>query len=124
MDKIKKHEDSLHKIIAEEIKKRDDMIKELKEQKPHPIQNGVTGTSQSELDKCRKELRQKNKEIETLNAKLDSYIKLLEERTITETRNVATKKVAISAEPLNLRPSIIVNSPLSKVSKTIRYVLW
>ena len=124
MDKIKKHEDSLHKIIAEEIKKRDDMIKELKEQKPHPIQNVVTGISQSELDKCRKELRQKNKEIETLNAKLDSYIKLLEERTITETRNVATKKVAISAEPLNLRPSIIVNSPLSKVSKTIRYVLW
>ena len=124
MDKIKKHEDSLHKIIAEEIKKRDDIIKELKEQKPHPIQNGVTGTSHSELEKCRKELRQKNKEIETLNAKLDSYIKLLEERTITETRNVATKKVAISAEPLNLRPSIIVNAPLSKVSKTIRYVLW
>ena len=124
MDKIKKHEDSLHKIIAEEIKKRDDIIKELKEQKPPPIQNGVTGTSHSELEKCRKELRQKNKEIETLNAKLDSYIKLLEERTITETRNVAIKKVAISAEPLNLRPSIIVNSPLSKVSKTIRYVLW
>ena len=123
MDRIKKEQDSLHKVIEEEIRRRDDTIKELKEQKPHPIQNGVAGTSQkSELEKCRKELRQKNKEIKTLNAKLDSYIKLLEERTITETRNVATKKVAISAEPLNLRPSIIVNSPLSKVSKTIRYV--
>ena len=61
MDTIKKYEDSLHNIIEQEIRKRDDIIKELRAQKPRLVQNGDTGAIHSELEKCKKELHQKTK---------------------------------------------------------------
>ena len=119
MESIKRLEDSLHRRIEEEIRKRDDVISELRE-KLRTAGNNDTGTPARDTDKYKGQLREKNKEIETLNAKLDSYIKLLEERTISETKNVATKKVAISAEPITLRHSQALNFVLSKVPKTVR----
>ena len=119
MENIKKLEDRLHRTIEEEIRKRDDTINELKE-RLKTAGNTETATPLNDLAKYKSQIREKNKEIETLNAKLDSYIKLLEERAIGEAKNVAIKKVAISAEPINLRHSQALNFVITKVPKSIR----